>query len=200
MTLSKHFLHQRDQKKTMDVSKQSTLDRVLGIHCISADDYFLQEASYRRLYGLLKQQLIRLYQLVDSMEEPQDLTKAQLAQGIVDARADDITLPPSSPPGPSCSGSSDYSDDDDDGNAAGDESPTRPSPLRRHATAGNIGQFSSTTTRRSKSPLKSRSASMNLYASSDSLPQASSSKRPAPAIENTQPTRRVIGPGYCDPP
>ena len=85
----------------------------------TAATYLINEAASRQLLRLRKDELVRLYQLAGLTEEAELLTKQEIVEAIMAARDEVAPLPPSSPPGPMDSGSSDYSSDG--GNVAGGE-------------------------------------------------------------------------------
>mgnify|MGYP007051641415 CR=1 FL=1 len=125
-----------------------------------ADDYLLHSAPHSQLNRLKKGDLVRLYRQAALPEDPELLTKAEIIQVIIDARAEDeaASLPPSSPPGRT-DASSDYSSDE--GHVAGDEdeeelpeaTPRPGSSLRRRATMHELAKSPAR-------PLKGRSLSM----------------------------------------
>ena len=79
----------------------------------------IHEASSRQLLRLRKDELVRLYSAAGLTEDAELLTKPEIVDCLIAARDDLASLPPSSPPGPGDSGSSDYSSDG--GNVAGGE-------------------------------------------------------------------------------
>ena len=84
-----------------------------------ATGFLLNEAAPRQLLRMRKDELVRLYQLAGLTEDAEHLTKHEIVDSIVAVRDEVAPLPPSSPPGPLDSGSSDYSSDG--GNVAGGE-------------------------------------------------------------------------------
>lgn len=124
-----------------------------------ADDYLLFNAPTSELQRLRKDNLIRLYYLAGLADDPDNLTKSELVDGIVserDQRDELASLPPSSP-----TGRSEYSSDE--GNTIDTEDDAallatpRPGPsafsLRRRATTNEVS-------RSAGRPAKSRSLSM----------------------------------------
>lgn len=91
---------------------------VYGCYII-ADAFLINEAPRRQLLRLRKDDLVRLYAAAGLTEDAELLTKPEIVDCIVDSRDDIASLPPSSPPEPGSSGSSDYSSDG--GNVAGGE-------------------------------------------------------------------------------
>jgi hypothetical protein len=153
--------------------RYSTISSNYSSNIPAADQHWLYEAEARHLRRLRKEKLIRLYQSIGLSDDPELLNKATLSQAIVDAREDDATLPPSSPPRDNAS---EYSSDNDD--IVDDESPTRPSPrdvIRRNFTAIQFGSDMSMSRRH-----QPRNASMGTLPTLAS-PQASSSK-PSPRV------------------
>ncbi|TFK76195.1 hypothetical protein BDN72DRAFT_784825 [Pluteus cervinus] len=113
----------------------------------STDDYLLNSAPTRQLQRLRKDELARLFATAGLTDDPDDLTKLELAEAIINARDDEISVPPSSPPGPTDGNSSGYSSDE--GNVAGDEETDAgglryphagSSPLKRRATTNDINK------------------------------------------------------------
>jgi hypothetical protein len=96
----------------------------------SADEFFLNEASPKRLNKLLKKKLVELYALTGLTEFVDSLKKSEIVDAIINAR-DDVPLAPPSSPGRTECASSEYLSSDD-GNAAGDETDTPDSPDARH--------------------------------------------------------------------
>jgi hypothetical protein len=141
--------------------------------CFPADDFFLNEASPKRLKKLLKKKLVELYELTGQLESADSLKKSEIIDAIINAR-DDVPLVPPSSTGRT-GASSEYLSSDD-GNVAGDETdaPDQPSPngrqVIRRATMLDISKL----TPRPRN-VKGRSASMgNILGhgeSSNSLPQ-----------------------------
>jgi hypothetical protein len=163
-----------------------TITQRIRVDLHSADHHHLYEAEPHRLIRLRRENLVHLYHTAGLADDVEALTKSALVQAIVDAREDDITLPPSSPPGPSAA--SDCSSDD--GNTAEDESPTRPSPrdiLRRRATANQFASGSSPSKWN-----KSRSVSMGYLPSLEPL-QASNSKQQLRRV-GTSAGKRLVPP------
>jgi len=128
----------------------------------SADDFYLNEASSKRLNKLLKKRLVGLYRLTGLTEPPDLLKKTEIIDAIVNARDDFVSVPPSSPPGRTDVASSEYQSSDD-GNFAGDETdagepclPLNGRPLMRRVTVQEVSK----PTARSRTA-KGRSASLN---------------------------------------
>ncbi len=128
---------------------------------LPADDFYLNEASPKRLNKLLKKRLIELYRLT-GLTEPDLLKKKEIIDAIVNARDDFVPVPPSSPPGRTDVASSEYQSSDD-GNFAGDETdagepclPSNGRPLMRRVTVQEVSK----PTARSRTA-KGRSASLN---------------------------------------
>jgi hypothetical protein len=129
---------------------------------IPADDFYLNEASSKRLNKLLKKRLVGLYKLTGLTEAPDLLKKTEIIDAIVNARDDFVSVPPSSPPGRTDVASSEYQSSDD-GNFAGDETdagepclPPNGRPLMRRVTVQEVSK----PTARSRTA-KGRSASLN---------------------------------------
>ncbi|KAG0697001.1 hypothetical protein DFH29DRAFT_174803 [Suillus ampliporus] len=101
----------------------------------ASDEFLINEASLGQLKRRRKDELLQLYTAAGLSDDVYNLTKLELAQAIIAARDDIVSLPPSSPPGRDAS---DYSSDD--GNAGGGEETDigtkyrLPSGLRRRAT------------------------------------------------------------------
>lgn len=127
-----------------------------------ADDYYLNEASPKRLNKLLKKKLIGLYRLIGLTEPPDLLRKTEIVDAIINARDDSVPVPPSSPPGRTDVASSEYQSSDD-GNFAGDETdavepclPANGRQLMRRVTMQEVSKPAA----RNKT-VKGRSASLN---------------------------------------
>ena len=131
---------------------------------VIADGYLINEAPYRQLLRLRKDELVRLYAAAGLTEEAELLTKPEIVDCIIASRDDIASLPPSSPPEAGSSGSSDYSSDG--GHVAGGEETDIGHRFRnglpRRNTMHDLG-------RRSRRP----SASDRCY----SLPQIQQSER-----------------------
>ena len=102
----------------------------------SADEFFLNEASPKRLNKLLKKKLVELYALTGLTEFADSLKKSELVDAIINARDDAPLAPPSSPGRTDCA-SSEYLSSDD-GNAAGDETDAPDSLDPRHPPGGQL--------------------------------------------------------------
>ncbi|KAG6854554.1 hypothetical protein C0991_004890 [Blastosporella zonata] len=152
-------------------------------HDDSTEDFLLNSAQPKQLSRLRKNDLIRLYHLVDLSDDPENMTKSDIIAAIIAAREEDFaSLPPSSPPGRGDGFSSEGASSDDgvdDGNEAGDEETdvgfgingtSKPlcssAGLRRRATLGEGKKI--------KESLKGRSVSMGHI-----LPQRRGSGRSA---------------------
>lgn len=123
-------------------------------------DYFVNQAPIRELLRLKKCRLQDLHRSTGLSDDPECLTKQEIADAIVMARDDLAELPPSSPYGLDGANSSEYSSDD--GNIAGGEETdagTRrrlnPPGLRRHVTVHDVGHD-----RPGPSPQRGRSFSL----------------------------------------
>jgi hypothetical protein len=138
-----------------------------------ADDFFLNEASPKRLRKLLKKKLVELYELTGLSESADSLKKSEIIDAIINAR-DDVPLVPPSSTGRTA-GSSEYLSSDD-GNVAGDETDAsdRPSPNGRQVIRRATMQDVSKLAPRPRN-IKGRSAStgniLRHGESSNSLPQ-----------------------------
>ncbi|KAH8106898.1 hypothetical protein BXZ70DRAFT_915537 [Cristinia sonorae] len=112
-----------EEMNSMDVDEQSRWDVIDSSGSDGASEssttFLLNEAGPRQLLRLRKDELVRLYQIAGLTEDAELLTKHEIVDSLVDARDEVAPLPPSSPPGPMDSGSSDYSSDG--GNVAGGE-------------------------------------------------------------------------------
>ena len=93
----------------------------------------MNQADYRELYRLRKDELIRLYSLSGLTGSTEELTKSDIINSIISARIDDEEVPPSSPPGKTEDG---YSTDE--GNDGGGEETDAVRPLRRRSTVQEI--------------------------------------------------------------
>ncbi|KAG1756367.1 uncharacterized protein EDB91DRAFT_1092276 [Suillus paluster] len=100
----------------------------------ASDEFLINEASLGQLKRRRKDELLQLYTAAGLSDDVHSLTKSELAEAIIAARDDIVSLPPSSP-------GRDASDcSSDDGNAAGDEETDFgakyrvPPGLRRRAT------------------------------------------------------------------
>ncbi|KAL5529334.1 hypothetical protein ACEPAG_5319 [Sanghuangporus baumii] len=100
-----------------------------------SDEYLLNRADYRELNRLRKDELVRLYSLSGLTASAEELTKSDIINSIISARADDGEVPPSSPPGKTEDG---YSSDD--GHDGGGEETDAVHPLRRRSTVQEISR------------------------------------------------------------
>ncbi|KAG1754355.1 hypothetical protein EDB19DRAFT_1666020 [Suillus lakei] len=130
----------------------------------ASDEFLINEASLGQLKRRRKDELLQLYTAAGLSDDAHNLTKLELAQAIIAARDDIVSLPPSSP-------GRDASDcSSDEGNAAGDEETdvgTRyrvPPGLRRRATVHL------TTNQADSRFLKTRSLSLGHINTSHSYP------------------------------
>lgn len=101
----------------------------------ASDEFLINEASLGQLKRRRKDELLQLYTAAGLSDDAHNLTKLELAEAIIAARDDIVSLPPSSPPGRDASDCS-----SDEGNAAGGEETDIgsryrvPPGLRRRAT------------------------------------------------------------------
>ncbi|KAI0072261.1 hypothetical protein K474DRAFT_1701070, partial [Panus rudis PR-1116 ss-1] len=105
-----------DVNKYWQVSDDSDGEDALD----SSANYLIHEAPPKQLLRLRKDELARLYSLAGLSEDPALLTKPEIVDCLIATREDLVSLPPSSPPQPTDSNSSDYSSDGG-GNVAGGE-------------------------------------------------------------------------------
>jgi hypothetical protein len=114
---------------------------------LSAQVYYIEEASGRELLRLRKSYLLELYSMAGLVDDVASLTKQEIVDTIIASRDEDgpATLPPSSPRDRD-DNSSEYSSDD--GDMLPNEEDTVSyrhsvaSPLRRRITVHDVGHVS----------------------------------------------------------
>ena len=121
--------------------------KTLNVYVISGDEHLIHFATQRELVRRLKPDLMRLYHVAGLPDDPELLTKHELAEAIILARDEVVSVPPSSP---SRGDGATTDESSDEGNVAGGEEtdagsshkPAVTTPLRRRVTLDDVTKTS----------------------------------------------------------